>query len=215
MKHRYILFDLDGTLTDPKTGITRAVAYGLEKMGVEGVDPERLTPFIGPPLKESFMEFYGFTEEEAYEAIQLQRVYFRKKGMYENEIYPGILDMLKELTDDGAILCIATSKPTVFAEQIAEYFKMDRFFIHIVGSNLDGTRTLKADVIKEVLDRLNQPDTADVIMVGDRKHDIIGAKSMGLKSVGVEYGYGNYDELDLAGADHIASTVEELRCILL
>lgn len=214
MKYKYILFDLDGTLTDPKIGITKSVAYALDKMGIPGVDVEELTKFIGPPLMESFMKYYSFGEAEAKQAIEYYREYFKDKGIFENDIYDGIEELLKDLKEKGNILAVATSKPTVFAERIIEYFKLSHYFSCVIGSNLDGTRSKKAEVIQYVLDKLEIEDKKQAIMIGDREHDIIGANQVGIDSIGVRYGYGVEDELEKAGATCVVEKVEGLLGIL-
>jgi phosphoglycolate phosphatase len=215
MKFKTIFFDLDGTLTDPKIGITKSVAYSLKKMRDEEVDPDELTMFIGPPLKESYMEFYGMSENEAEEAIQSFREYFKETGILENQIYEGIEALLKNLKSRGVELMVATSKPTEFAEIILTHFGIRTFFTEVVGSNLDGTRVKKAEVIQEVLNRASIEDKASVIMIGDRKHDILGAKQVGMDSIGVVYGYGSRDELEGAGANWVVESVDELADLLM
>lgn len=214
MSYKYIFFDLDGTLTDPKKGITKSVAYSLKKMKNIDVDIEYLTKFIGPPLKESYMEYYSMSESEADWAIEYFREYFTEAGIFENEIYEGIEKLLQELKAEGYELMVATSKPTVFADRVLEHFKIQDYFSHIVGSNLDGTRTKKAEVIEEVLRRASIIDKNSVLMIGDRKHDIVGAKQLDIDSIGVVYGYGSREELIEAGAKHVVDTLGELKSIL-
>ncbi|MCF8018716.1 MAG: HAD-IA family hydrolase [Vallitaleaceae bacterium] len=216
MLYKYILFDLDGTLTNPKTGITKSVTYALKKIKNIDANLDDLTKFIGPPLKESFMDFYDFTEEEAKEAILYYREYFVDHGIYENEIYEGIKELLEDLQKTNTyVLAVATSKPTKFAELIIKHFGLDEYFTSIVGSNLDGTRTKKSEVIEEVLLRLSIKDKREVVMIGDRQHDILGAKEMVIDSIGVTYGYGTYDELKRAGANYIVNSIQGLRDLLL
>jgi phosphoglycolate phosphatase len=215
LKYKYILFDLDGTLTDPKLGITKSVAFALDRMGYYDVNLEELTKFIGPPLVESFVEYYNFSEEEADQAVQYYREYFKDRGIYENKIYSGIEELLKVLKENGKELIVATSKPTVFAEVIIDHFNLTRYFSGVIGSNLDGTRVKKAEVIEAALKEIGITNKEDAVMIGDRKHDIIGAKENGIDSIGVEYGYGNYDELKKAGADFIVSKVDDLRTLLI
>lgn len=205
-----VLFDLDGTLTDPAEGIINSVIYALSKFGIEEADREDLKKFIGPPLAESFKEFYGFSEEKTTLAIAYYREYFQKSGMFENSVYDGIEKLLRSLKDKGKTLIVATSKPEKFAVQILEHFKLDGYFKYIAGSNLDGTRSAKADVIKYALEKCNVTDCSQAVMVGDRKHDIIGAKAIGLDSVGVLFGYGDLNELETAEATYIAETVEDI-----
>lgn len=215
MKYKYILFDLDGTLTDPVMGITNSVAYALKKIKNLDVEPSNLTKFIGPPLLDSFIEFCGLTEIEAKQAIEYYREYFKVDGIFENEIYHGIKDLLIELKQSGAIMAVATSKPTVFAERIIDYFTLNQYFELIFGSHLDGGRTKKSEVIEAVLKALEIRNLKEVVMIGDRKHDIIGAKQVRIDSIGVEYGYGSYEELNNAGADFVVGDVSELRKLLL
>lgn len=214
MNYQVILFDLDGTLTDPKVGITKSVQYALAKFGIEESDLDKLIPFIGPPLIESFQEIYALSKEQAKEAVGYYREYFTKAGMYENAIYPGIIELLAELRGAGKELLVATSKPTVYSEQIIEHFGMTPYFKAIVGSNLDGSRIHKDEVIAFALDALNNISRDEVIMVGDRKHDIIGAQKNSIASIGVTYGYGSREELEQAGPTHMAVTVAELGKLL-
>lgn len=210
------MFDLDGTLTDPKEGITRCVQYGMEALGYYEPDREKLTPFIGPPLFDMYMEIYGFTEEQADFAVEKYRERFREKGMYENEIYPGIAEMLGALKASGKRLGVATLKPEVFAVPILKHFEIDQYFEFIVGVELSGKQTQKEDVIREALCRFGAKDRKDsVVMVGDRKNDVIGARKAGVDCVGVLYGYGSEEELSEAGAKTFAATVEELQGLLL
>lgn len=212
---KYILFDLDGTLTDPMLGITKSVQYALNKFGIEIEDLNQLCKFIGPPLKDSFMEFYNFTEKDASKAITYFREYFSTKGLYENEVFDNIEDMLISLKEQNKSLIIATSKPTVFAEKILEHFNLKKYFDFISGSNLDNTRTKKADVIKYALEENGLTDISKIIMIGDREHDVIGAKSLGIECIGILHGYGSYDELSNSGAEYIVKDVNELHSLLL
>lgn len=212
--YKYILFDLDGTLTDPKEGITKCVQYALASVGIDEPDLDKLEPFIGPPLHESFMEFYGFDRENAMKLVEKYRERFNDIGIYENNIYPGIADMLKTLKEKGCRLSIASSKPTVLVERILDYFAIDKYFDAVVGSNLDGTRTKKEEVVAEALRQL-QCVKDKTAMVGDRRFDIEGARAFGLTGIGVAFGYAAENELEEAGADYIADTVEELQNLLL
>lgn len=207
--YKYILFDLDGTLTDSKEGITKSVQYALSKLDIDVQDLDSLEKFIGPPLMDSFMEYYDLSEDKASIALNYYRERFSKIGLFENKVYPKIEVLLSELGKHNFQLIVATSKPTVFSTQILKHFKLDRFFYDIVGSTLDGTRSRKADVIKYALNKNNIKDT-EAIMIGDRNYDILGAKENNLPSIGVTYGYGSYDELKNAGASHIVKNVDEL-----
>lgn len=214
----YLLFDLDGTLTDPKIGITTCVQYALKEFGIEEPDLDKLEPFIGPPLKNSFMEYYHFTEEQAQQAVEKYRERFSEIGLFENEVYEGIPQMLRILQSRGMFLAIASSKPTVYIERILEHFDLRKYFKVVVGSELDGARVNKDEIIKEALNQLfayKPINYAKVYMIGDRKYDIEGARKAGVESVGVTYGYGSPEELKKARADYIVRSVEELRTLLM
>lgn len=202
--YRYLLFDLDGTLTDPGIGITNSVMYALGKFNVKIPDRSELYKFIGPPLKDSFQTYYGFSDEQCELAIGYYREYFKKRGMFENEVYDGIPDLLKRLKQDGKTLIMATSKPEVFAIEILKHFGLYEYFDVAAGASLDASRNKKGAVIEYALDRCGIRDGSSAIMIGDREHDVIGAKENGLDSIGVLYGYGAYDELKTAGATFIA-----------
>lgn len=215
---KYLLFDLDGTLTDPREGITGCVQYALKQCGIDEPDLQKLEAFIGPPLQESFMEFYHMSGQQAAEAVAKYRERFENRGIFENQLYEGIPKMLRSLKARGLKLAVASSKPTVFVERILEYFKIDKFFDVVVGSELDGTRVKKDEVIREALLRLfgDLPvKCEEVYMIGDRRFDIEGARAMRVESVGVTYGYGSMEELKEAKADYIVRSVEELRRFLL
>lgn len=204
----HILFDLDGTLTDPKEGITKCVEYALNKLGIGVEHPDLLIPYIGPPLYDSFIHIQGLTHEAALQGVEFYRERYRTLGMFENSVIPGIPELLENLRKKRFSLYVATSKPTVFAEEILRHYKLDHFFKFTAGSNLDGTRSKKREVIQYVLDGNDIP-AAQALMIGDREHDIIGAKACGVPSIGVLFGYGSEEELSSAGADYIAHTVEE------
>lgn len=209
MKYNHVLFDLDGTLTDPKIGITKSVQYALSKSNIIVENLDELEPFIGPPLATSFREFYGFTEEEAWEAVRNYREYFADTGIFENELYDGIPELLAHLAENGAELIVATSKPQVFAERILKHFGIDSFFSAVVGSGLDGTMSDKSEIIRFILDQY-RPVPAETVMIGDRKHDIIGAHNNGIASIGVLYGYGSVDEMEAIRPTYCLKTVREL-----
>lgn len=215
LKKQVLLFDLDGTLTDPGTGITNSVAYALEHYGIHVEDRKTLHPFIGPPLRDSFEKYYGFSIEKAEEAVWKYREYFSTKGLFENEVYEGIAPMLQMLKDAGKTLIVATSKPTVYSIQILEHFGLAGYFDDVQGSCLDGTRDAKDEVIAYALVQNHVTDLDGAVMVGDRCYDIAGAKKCGLVSIGVLYGYGDRPEMESAGADHIVNNVAELAKLLL
>ncbi len=209
-EYKYVLFDLDGTLTDPAVGITTSVAYALKKFGIEVDDITTLNHFIGPPLLDTFMEDYGFSKEKAQTAIDYYRERFRVKGLYENVVYDGVPEMLEKLKKGGKEIILATSKPEPFAREILRHFGLDKYFLFIAGSNFDGTRTAKAEVIEYALESAGVTDKTAAVMIGDRKHDIIGAQKTGLDSIGVLYGYGSKEEICSADATHIAETVDDI-----
>ena len=211
----YLLFDLDGTLTNPQEGITKCVQHALRAFGIEEPDLEKLIPFIGPPLIQSFMEFYNMSEEDARKAVAVYRERFGTVGLFENFPYPGIADMLAELKAQGKILAVASSKPTVYVRRILEKFELNQYFDIIEGSNLDGTRVDKKEVIAEVLSQLDNPSADDLLMIGDRKFDVIGARETGFGCVGVRFGFAAPDELEQSGAVYIADTVHDLHRYLL
>ncbi|ARS62575.1 HAD family hydrolase [Streptococcus mutans] len=213
--YQTILFDLDGTLTNPSLGITNSLAYALEKFNIEVTDKKELYRFIGPPLQDSFENFYHFSKEDSLKAVDFYRDYFRHKGLYENEVYQGIPDLLERLKAQGKKLLVATSKPEEFARQILKHFELFDYFDLVAGASMDGSRRLKGDVIAHALTTAQVSDLSATIMIGDREHDIIGAKKNGLDAIGVLYGFGNREELKKAGATYIATNVEELQGRLL
>ncbi|HPS34946.1 MAG TPA: HAD-IA family hydrolase, partial [Oscillospiraceae bacterium] len=182
MSYKIILFDLDGTLTDPGLGITNSVKYALERFGIHVGDNKQLYPFVGPPLIDSFMKFYGFSREQAEKAVVCFREYFKDKGIFENVPYAGIKKLLAELKAAEKTLVIATSKPEVFAKQILEHFGLAEYFSFVAGSTLDETRTVKSEVIEYALDSIGPVNLAECVMVGDREHDVLGAKAVGMDS---------------------------------
>ena len=214
MRYKYIFFDLDGTLTDPQEGITNCVKYSLESFGIHETDYSKLMRFIGPPLVFSFQEYYGFDEEKARAAVTKYRERFSDIGIFENKVYDGIEDVLQKLVDTAHILVLATSKPKVFADRIMTKYRLRPYFKLICGSELDGTRDNKDEVIEYAIEKLQIP-REQIIMVGDRKHDIIGAKKCGIASCGVRYGYAEPGELEDAGADYIAEDLTDLLEILM
>jgi phosphoglycolate phosphatase len=204
-----IFFDLDGTLTDPKPGITRSIRYALQRLGHHTVPGEdELTWCIGPPLRASFVRILG-AEDDADRAVSLYRERFSDIGLYENAVYDGIAEVLKALGESGRRLFVATSKPHVFAERIVAHFGLRRHFEHVFGSELDGTRVDKSDLLAYAL-KTTAVDPAKTLMIGDRSHDMVGAKNNGMKGIGVLYGYGTPEELTGAGALHLCATPQAI-----
>ena len=207
------LFDLDGTLLDSKIGILNSMNYALDYFGIKA-DSDAITRFIGPPIRDSFRLLYGFSPEKTEEAVSKYREYFATKGMFEAKVYPDILSLLEMLANNGIQLTVATSKVGAYAELILSHFNMKHYFSVIVGSEMDGTRSDKAEIIGSALDELNKNCNKNAIMIGDREHDIIGAKACGIDSVGVLWGYGGHIELEAAGATKIVNSVNELQHII-
>ncbi len=202
---RNILFDLDGTLTDSKEGIIKSAQYALEKLGIEPPAFSEMFWVIGPPIRQSFSEKFSLDEETAFRGLKFYQERFGDVGYLENEVYEGVPEMLKILKDKGYRLFITTSKPTVYTEAILKHFGLYDLFEFVSGSNLDGTRGTKAEVIRTVMDKHGLKESETVI-IGDRKHDIIGGKETGIFTIGVRYGYADKGELESAGADWIANT---------
>ena len=210
---KYLLFDLDGTLTDPSIGITSSVMYALRKFGIEENNREKLYSFIGPPLYDSFREKYSMSHDDANLAVAYYREYFAPTGLYENTVYDGVYDLLSKLKDSDRKLVLATSKPEKFACEILKHFALDRFFDSVVGATMDEKRNKKEDVIAFALEEMNI-DPSDAVMIGDRCYDVHGGRAFGLLTVGVLYGFGEEKELTDAKADYIAATVDDLEKIL-
>lgn len=213
------MFDLDGTLTDPKEGITKSVRHALNHYGIQVDDLDALTPFIGPPLTDSYKKYYGFSDEQAWEGVLVYREYFSERGWHENKEYPGIKEMLDALKAAGRVLLVATSKPEEFARKILEHFGMEGYFDFIGGADMDETRVRKADVIRYVLEQYgldtSQETLARCVMVGDREHDVLGARECGMDCVGVLYGYGDRQEMDGCRPAWTADSVDDLKDLLL
>ena len=214
----YIFFDLDGTLTDPALGITNSFIHALKYYGLPIPSFEELCKLIGPPLPYSFETTFGFPHDKAMEAVSKYREYFATKGLYENSVYEGIPELLQTLRDNGFHLAIATSKPEEYSIKIAEHFNISKYFDHICGSLMNETRSKKSEVIAYAMQTCGlkpsgvdgEGDAARILMIGDRFHDIEGARANKIKSCGVLYGYGSQKELQDAGADYIALTVSDL-----
>lgn len=210
MKYGYCLFDLDGTLTDPAIGITNSVMYALKKFDIEVKDRSELYPFIGPPLDYSFMTFFGFTKEQADLAIKYYRENFSSTGLFENEVYDGVPEILSEMKNRGVSIALATSKPYEFSIKILRHFDLYRYFDFFGAATMDGKISKKEDVIAKLLEDMGVEDKTRMLMIGDRYHDIEGARANVLDSAGVLWGYGSKEELENAGAKYILNGPEEI-----
>jgi phosphoglycolate phosphatase len=211
---QYILFDLDGTLTDPKIGITNSVMYSLEKFGIKVNDRKELFCFIGPPLIDSYMDFYGFSKEDALQAIVYYREFFGVTGIYQNDVYDGIENVLATLKNQGKKLILATSKPEKYANIILEHFGLAKYFDCVVGATFDGSLNYKSDIVAVALKRGGVDDISKAVMIGDRHHDVDGGKANSLATIGVLYGYGSMEEFNECGADFVAETPADILRII-
>lgn len=209
-----ILFDLDGTIADSGLGITNSVIYALKKFGIEVKERSDVYYFIGPPLHESFQKALNCSEETAMQAVAYYREYYGDRGIFEDEIYTGVPELLQALCDAGKNVVLATSKPEAYAKRILEHFDLAQYFTAAAGANMDGTRTKKAEVIRYAMS-LCGAEPESTIIIGDREHDIFGAKAVGIRSCGVLWGYGSLSELTDAGADFIVRTTEDVKSLLL
>ena len=214
-QYEYVFFDLDGTLSDSAEGIINAVLYALEAMGQPVYDRERLKQFVGPPLYESFKSCCGFDQVQAELAVKEFRVYYRSKGIHENSMYPGIKELLDTLSSAGKHLVLATSKPEQFAKQILDDYGVTQLFDYVAGSTMDDSRIKKADVIAYAMNSLGLKDPSNIVMVGDRLHDVRGASALGMDCIGVLFGYGSREELLSAGAKYVADTPADVARIIL
>ena len=215
MAYDYLFFDLDGTLTDPAEGITNSFIYALKYFGIEVPSYETLCTYIGPPLVTTWKEQYGFNDEKAAEGVKKYREYFADKGLFENKVYPGIPELLQKLKAAGKHLYVATSKPEEYSKRIMDKFDLSKYFEAVCGSNIDETRSTKAEVVAYAMETAGIKNPDNILMIGDRKHDVIGSKENGIKCCGVLFGYGNRQELEEAGAAYIASDIDELEKILI
>ena len=214
MSYSLCLFDLDGTLTNPKEGITKSVQYALARFGIEVENLDTLVDFIGPPLRESFQKFYGFSPEQAEQAIAAYRNYYTRQGIFENELYEGCDRLLGTLARRGVRMAMATSKPAVFAEKIAVHYNIRQYCDFIAGSELDGTRDRKSEGILHALHNVDPTQSLRRVMIGDRKHDVQGAKQTDTDCIGVTWGYGSRQELETAGALYTVDTINQLLDLL-
>ena len=207
-----VFFDLDGTLTESAPGITTSVAYSLKHWGIEVKDLTELNKFVGPPLYESYEKFYGFSKEEAVEAVKIFRSFYNTEGLFISSVYPGIPELLQKIKDSGRKIMLATSKPEVTAIRILEHFDLMKYFDVAAGATEDSSRVAKADVIRYLMGRLpkEEQDVSKIIMVGDREHDVFGAREVGIDCIGVLFGYGDRQELERAGTKYIAETAADV-----
>ena len=217
--YQYVLFDLDGTLTDPKEGITKSVQYALKSFDIEEKNLDKLEPFIGPPLRDSFREFYGIDGEDTERAVAVFRERFEKIGIKENQIYPGMAQLLHDLKERGVMLAIASSKPQEFVHIVLRNFEIEDCFCVIVGSEKDGTRDTKIEVLTEALSQLKKKagrrfKTEKTLMVGDRRFDVEAARELGISSAAVTYGYAPEGELERCAPNYMADSVEQLEEII-
>lgn len=208
--YQLLLFDLDGTLTESAPGIIQSVRYALDRMGIHETDRDQLYSFIGPPLVESFKRVYGLSEEKAWEAVQYYREYFADRGMFENDLYPGIFSLLQDLGDRKYTLAVVTSKPQVYAEQILDHFRISTYFDFVIGSSLDGTMMHKSDLITHALKVYSEINKEKILMIGDRRYDVQGAHANGIDAAAVGYGYGNREELAESQPRYYLENVNEL-----
>ncbi|MBR1429830.1 MULTISPECIES: HAD hydrolase-like protein [Ruminococcus] len=208
-----LLFDLDGTLTDSTEGILNCLIYAIERMGFEV--PEDTNIFLGPPIRQSFAEFLGMNGEQVDEAVRIFRERYSDTGLFENRVYDGIPGMLERLKSGGKRLMVATSKPQVYAVRIFERFGLAQYFEIVGGAELDGSRDYKDEVIEYVLAKAGITDRSTVLMIGDRRQDVLGAHKTDIECMGILWGYGSVEELTQAGADYIARTPQEAADMLL
>jgi phosphoglycolate phosphatase len=212
---KYVLMDLDGTITNPKLGITKSLQYALKKMDITEDDLDSLTIHIGPPILYTFRDYYGFDKHKADEAVVNYREYFQQKGLYENEVYEGMKELLIKLKQAGKKLIVATSKPEIFAQRILEHFDLAEYFDDVCGATLDYSRSKKEEIIRYALERNQITEYGEVVMVGDRKYDVEGAKAFGVPTIGVLYGFGSREELEEAGAYRICEDVSEVYDVIM
>jgi len=208
--YKHILFDLDGTLTDPAEGITKCIAYALESKGVHITDLNSLKPLIGPPLKDSFMHTFGFGESEAIACVEKYRERFSTLGLYENILFDRVPELLEHLKTRDYKIYLATSKPEIFARKILSHFAIDPYFDFAGGSALDDSRPTKTSVIQYVMENTNLTSPQHCIMIGDRKHDLIGARETGMDAIGVLYGYGSQAELEQESPAYLLHSLADL-----
>lgn len=217
--YRYVFFDLDGTITEPAEGIYGGILYALERFGITVADRDSLAPYIGPPLRDSFREFQGFSAEQAERAVGYYREYYSTKGILQNELMPGMRTAFRRLEQAGCKLYVATSKPELFARQILEYLDLSSYFQVIAGSSMDGSRDNKVAVLQYLLEQIgverDSDAIRDIVMVGDRKFDVLGAQEFGIDQIGVLFGYGSREEFEACNTRFVVETAEEMTDIIL
>ncbi len=214
MSFKYIFFDLDGTLTDPAEGITNSFIYALKYFNIEIPSYKTLCSFIGPTLINTFKDYFHFSDEKTLEGIQKYREYFGEKGLLENKVYSGIPELLQFLTNKEIKLFVTTSKPQEYAKRILDFFDLSKYFVEIFGSGMDESHGEKSEIINLAIQTYKIQNKDEIIMIGDRRFDVIGAKKNGIHSCGVLYGYGNLEELKIENPDFIVSSVEEIKKII-
>jgi len=210
MKYKTIFFDLDGTITDSAPGIMNSIKYALEKNHLPMLSEEQLRSFIGPPLRGQFCKVCGLADEESARMVEDYREYYRDKGIFGNNVYDGVIEMLEKLRKKGFRLAIATSKPEKYAKIIIDHFHLTQYFACVAGMEMDGGRGTKAQVITYALEKNDITDKSKVLMIGDREHDVIGAHENGLDCLSILYGFGSRKEFEEAGADYIRENVEDI-----
>ncbi len=215
INYKTIIFDLDGTISDPKVGLVNSIIYSCKKFGITEYDINEFSSFIGPPLHISYQKRFNLSNDDANLIVKYYREYYEEKGKFENKLYNGITELLHKLYISNKTLAIATSKPTHFTKQILSHFSIDKYFKVIVGSNLDNTMSDKSEIIAEVLSQLNPSSLEETIMIGDRYFDIIGAHSNNIKCISVLYGYGSRTEFEKYSTDYILENVEQLNDFLI
>ncbi|MBQ4630013.1 MAG: HAD hydrolase-like protein [Clostridia bacterium] len=209
-KYKYLLFDLDGTILDSFEGVAKSFAYALESYGIHVKDLNELLPILGPPLRDAFMELYGFSEEEAVRAVAKYRERYVHHYVEECTLYDGIIEMLSKLHANGFKIVLATSKPEIFARTLLDHFDISKYFHFITGATMDKSRDSKIQVLEYILSELDLTDKSEACMIGDRKFDLCGANELGLDAVGVLYGFGSFEELDACPHVFLAKSPEEL-----
>lgn len=208
-----VLLDLDGTVADSARGVINSVIYSLEKCGVTPPERESLYRFIGPPLHDSFADMFGFSPSECDRAVEYYREYYRDRGIYEVSVYEGIVELIESLREKGKLIMLATSKPEPFAERILAHVGIDKLFDVIAGATFDGTRSVKEDVLRYALERGGVFPSRECVLIGDTKYDIIGARAVGIDSIGVLHGYGSREEMEAAGATYIVDTARDVMAL--